>query len=88
MSSKGISIVGEKATQFYGLLALRSAVSLELKGLKLSRGRSASAIAKQKFDLPKGWRKERVHEWLEKHIEEVKSSPDFQREIGNNITTY
>lgn len=36
---------------FFRLAALKGAVGLELKGLKLSRGRSAVAIAKQQYGL-------------------------------------
>ena len=87
MTDRGISIIGEKATAFYGLLALRGSVGLELKGLKLSRGRSATAIAKQRFDLPRGWRKEKVYEWLNQHIKEIEESPEFE-DIRRNIHVF
>lgn len=44
-------ITGERNVRHVRLLALRSALKLELKGLKISRGRSAYSIIKSEFGL-------------------------------------
>jgi hypothetical protein len=44
-ASGGMTLTGS-ATELYGLRALQSALRLEMKGLKLSRRRSALALAK------------------------------------------
>lgn len=44
-----IIITGKEDIDAYRLLALKGALKLEIKGLKLSRGRSASQIIKREF---------------------------------------
>lgn len=47
----GTIITGERDTKLYRLMALRSALKLEVKGLQMSRGCSAYAIVKAEFGL-------------------------------------
>jgi hypothetical protein len=49
--SEGFSISGEEQTRMASVLALRAALSLEIKGMK-RRGRSARTIAQELLDLP------------------------------------
>jgi hypothetical protein len=59
-------ITGAKNIAMYRLLTLRSALKLEIVGLKASRGRSAYALIKREFGL-KG-SKQRVLEQFEEYI--------------------
>jgi hypothetical protein len=50
---------------FFSLLSLRGALKIEVNtGLKHGR-RSASAVAKDRFGLPKSWKKAEVLEFLD-----------------------
>jgi hypothetical protein len=51
MSDDGFVIEGEEQTRMASILALRSALSLEVKGMT-RRGRSARTIAQELLDLP------------------------------------
>lgn len=62
-------ITGGRDTKFARMLALRSMLSLEIKGLT-RRGRSAYSIIKEEFGF-KG-NKEKVLEQLEAYIEQEK----------------
>lgn len=66
--SAGALVITGKHIGLYRLLSLKAGLSLECKGLKMSRGRSCYAIVKSEF----GFRgnKERVLAQLCKHIEE------------------
>lgn len=60
-------LVGENQTRDFQILAMRSALKLEIKGLKHSRG-SVYALVKKRFGF-KG-NKKRVLEQLNAYIEE------------------
>jgi len=49
MTNDTIVISGEEHTRNARILTLRSALKLECKGLKMSRGRSAYSIVKEEF---------------------------------------
>jgi len=51
--SGGLMVTGEHI-KLYGLISLKQAIILEGKGLKLSRGASAMAIAKKRYGLKGG----------------------------------
>ena len=68
MNDKGFCIAGEENVRNARILTLRSALKLELKGLKMSRGISAYAIIKREFGF-KG-NKARVLEQLNAFIDE------------------
>lgn len=57
----------------YRLLTLRRAVSLEAKGIKMTRGRSATAIAKSEFGLGRNTPRARVLEAIEAAIKEAQA---------------
>ena len=69
MNDKGYGMSGEENVRNARILTLRSALKLELKGLKMSRGISAYAIVKREFVF-KG-NKARVLEQLNAFIEET-----------------
>jgi len=69
MNDKGFCIAGEEKVRNARILTLRSALKLELKGLKMSRGISVYAIVKREFGF-KG-SKARVLEQLNAFIEET-----------------
>lgn len=52
--SESIVIIGSERVEGARLLALRSALSLQLKGMKMSRGASASEIATRTVLKPAG----------------------------------
>ena len=56
---------------FYRLLTLRSALGLEIKGLK-RHGRSAYSIIKEEFNF-KG-NKQKVYDQIDKHIQIIKEN--------------
>lgn len=64
----GVVVTGE-GVNLFRLLALKGALKLEIKGMRRSRGPSASAMIKAEF----GWKgsKEKLLEKLEAHISEV-----------------
>lgn len=66
MADKSIIIDTPDGIQYARMCALKGALSLECKGMKLSRGRSAYAIVKREF----GFRgnKQRVLEQLQEAI--------------------
>jgi hypothetical protein len=49
--SNGFVLTKPSEIEFASMCALKGAVGLECKGLKMSRGRSAVAIAKQRYNL-------------------------------------
>ena len=51
--SGAVTVTGEHL-RLYGLLSLKQAIVLEGKGLRLSRGASAMAIAKKRYGLKGG----------------------------------
>jgi hypothetical protein len=53
----------------YRLAALRAAVKLEIRGLKASRGRRATVIAREILGLPKSTRKAEVLAAIEETLE-------------------
>jgi len=53
-----------EAISFYCLLSMRGRIQLEVKGMRCT-GRSTTAIAKDKFALPKSWKKVQVLEFVE-----------------------
>jgi hypothetical protein len=78
----GFTARGPVATNAVRLFALRSAIRLEMKGLKMSRGRSALAIAKAEFGLSRGTKAEKVIEAIEAKLAEI------QPEAAKNIETF
>lgn len=56
--------------QVVRLMALKAALKLEIKGIKMARGVSACSIVRKEFGF-KG-KKEQILAQLEKHIEEMK----------------
>ena len=50
-ASGAITVEGTEAMKLYRMLTIRSGLSLELKGMRLSRGRSCYSIAKAEFGL-------------------------------------
>jgi hypothetical protein len=70
LTSGGIMITGD-SIDLFNLLRLRSALALECKGMKLSRGPSAYAMVKKAYGL-KG-NKEKVLDQLNKIIEQAKA---------------
>ena len=64
---------------FYRLLTLRSALGLEIKGLK-RHGRSAYSIIKEEFNF-KG-NKQKVYDQIDKHIKKIK---DDKHDSNNNV---
>lgn len=66
-----IVLSGREAVAFARLAALKGAVSLEVKGLRHSSGRSMAAVAKRAYDLP-GWlKKAQVLTCLEQMVEDA-----------------
>lgn len=72
-------IEGEENIKLYRLITLKSALSLEIKGMK-RRGRSVYSIIKDELGF-KG-SKQKVFDQLEKHIEQIKES----RNVGSDDT--
>lgn len=69
MSDGSITITGEENIRNARLLALRTALKLEVKtGLQLSHGRSASRMVKEMLGLPKGQRKAKTLEAFENYL--------------------
>jgi hypothetical protein len=64
----GTTITGKDGIAFYRMAALKGALSLEIKGLRMRRGVSAYAIIKREFGL-RGSR-ERVLEAFTRLVEE------------------
>lgn len=60
---------------FYALLSMKARIKLEVAGMRC-RGRSACAMAKDKFGLPKHWRKAVVLEFVTALIELYKEQPE------------
>ena len=48
MSEQAVTIEGKENVEFASVLALRSALRLQVRGLKLSRGASALTIARKR----------------------------------------
>ena len=67
-----VTITGASDIALFRLLALRSALSLECKGMKINRHVNAYAIAKREF----GFRgnKQKVYDQLCAYIEEVREA--------------
>ena len=66
-------------TEFHRILILRSALELEILGMK-RRGRSAYSIIKEEFGF-KG-DKQKVYDQLDTHIQKVK---DDKNDSNNNV---
>ena len=62
----GFTITGSDDVQLYRILALRSGLALETKGLRLSRGRSCYATVKNEFGFKGNKAKvlAQLDEWL------------------------
>lgn len=50
-NNENIIILGKEQTSAFRLLTLRQGLKLELKGMKMSRGRSAYSTIKTEFNL-------------------------------------
>ena len=64
------TIVTGHGVDLFVLMALRAAVKLEEKGIQVSR-RSATAIAKQRFSLPRGTLRSKVIIRINEEIEKT-----------------
>ena len=51
MEDGGFSVTGKDSIELFRLLSLRSALRLEMKGMKMSRGVSASTILKREYGI-------------------------------------
>lgn len=71
----GTTITGD-SIDFLSLCALKGAVHLELKGMRMSRGRSATAIAKERFNI-KG-SKQKVYEVLCKMVNDLRPQQEHR----------
>jgi hypothetical protein len=49
--SEGVTVITGKGIDMYGLLALRGALKMQVAGLKMSRGMSATQLGKRKYGL-------------------------------------
>jgi hypothetical protein len=78
--SEGFGISGEEQTRMASILALRSALGLEIKGMK-RRGRSARTIAQELLDLPGRPGTRTVYAKLNAYIVE-KLGADFDKPLG------
>jgi len=67
-----ITVTGAAAIDFYRTMVLKSALGLELKGIRAIRGKSAYAITKREFGF-KG-NKQRVYDQLCALIETMKAN--------------
>jgi len=67
-----ITVTGAAAIDFYRTMVLRSALGLELKGIRAIRGRSAYALVKREFGF-KG-NKQRVYDQLDALIATMKAN--------------
>lgn len=54
----------------FQIIALKGAVKLEMLGMK-RRGRAATVIAREQFNLPKSMSKSKVYEFLVAKVEEL-----------------
>ena len=67
----------------FRLLTLRSGVKLEARGMRLTRGRTCTAIAKQEFGLSRGTRRPKVLEAIEAAI----TAAEAALEPGDIVTS-
>jgi hypothetical protein len=79
MSEGGFIVTGEEQTRMASILALRMALSLEVKGMK-RRGRSARTIAQELLDLPGRPSNRTVYAKLNAYVVE-KLGADFDRPL-------
>jgi hypothetical protein len=79
MSEGGFGVTGEEQTRMASILALRMALSLEVKGMK-RRGRSARTIAQELLDLPGKPSTRTVYAKLNAYVVE-KLGADFDRPL-------
>jgi hypothetical protein len=79
MSDGGFSVTGEQNTRMASILALRIALSLEIKGMT-RRGRSARTIAQELLDLPGRPTAKTVYAKLNAYVVD-KLGADFDRPL-------
>jgi hypothetical protein len=75
-----IAIEGEDRVRMASRLALRSALLLEMKGMRRSRGRSARTIAAELLELPPRTRIADLYVALNKYIVD-RLGPEFDRPL-------
>lgn len=83
--SDGFMIVGEENVKKARILTLRSMLKLEVKGLKVSRGRTAYAIIKEEFGFTGNKQKvlEQLSAYINEHIlPDNKHCPECGEEIN------
>jgi hypothetical protein len=73
MSDTGTLITGS-GIPLYRWLAIKHAIRLEAKGIRLSRGRSATAIAKSELGLKRNLPRAEVLEAVEEKIRELEAN--------------
>ncbi len=80
----GATVLTGDSIDFYVLASLKGAVGLELKGMRMSRGRSACAVAKERYGL-KG-NKQKVYDQLCTMVEEQRKVQEHRTvENGREI---
>jgi hypothetical protein len=77
---KGGTTVTGDSIAYFRLATLMTGVRAELRGMKLTRGRSCYAVAKQEFGL-KG-NKQKVYEFLVAKVEELRAQQEHIVEEG------
>lgn len=75
-----IAIEGEENVRMASRLALRSALLLEMKGMRRSRGRSARVITAELLELPARTRIADLYVALNEYIVD-RLGPDFDRPL-------
>jgi len=57
----------------YRLLTFRMGLRIEATGMRLTKGRSVTAVLKERYGLPRNAKRERVSEMLEAEIEQARA---------------
>jgi len=63
-----------QGVELYRLLTYRRGLALEAKGMRLTRGRTITAQLKERYQLPRNAKRDRVSEMLEAEIASIQGN--------------
>jgi hypothetical protein len=82
-----------EAIEYFALCSMKGRIKIEMSGMRF-KGRSTTAIAKDRFGLPKNWRKAQVLEFVTALVElhkmpaDSKTTVTVSPPVGRALRTY